>query len=470
MKGSGPAGGFWRISEESLQKSREWEEKYGSTVGKFDPVVFNRDWYFDGVDKYGIRIYDPAEAMIKKVAFTQNHNLSLNGKSKNTTYNASFGYFGQEGMMKPAPQDDYTRYTANLNISSKVSDHITIRGGTLFSDRTKRYPNSATGFGADPWLYLYRWSRYFPTGVTELGEEIRDPYWDTKNAHTAILGNKYTNLNFGTTIDINKNWQIIADYTYDIRQEIRKSSRPTFSGAWHWYAPVAWTDDDGNRVYVDDAGNVTESGGVAAWRFPVSEYIGKVDTYIYQFTQREERHTVNAYSTYNLNLKNSHDLKFMLGTNIVANKWNNHFSRAYELTNMDNPQFAFTSGRQETGGDANWDSQLGYFGRVNYAFANKYLLEANLRYDAASKFPAFLRWQWYPSFSGGWVLSDENFMKSTKNILSFAKFRASWGSIGDQSISNGLYISSLGKIEKNSWLDGTGNPFFQLGTPKPCFR
>jgi hypothetical protein len=50
----------------------------------------------------------------------------------------------------------------------------------MYSDATKKYPNSATGFTADPWLYLYRWSRLFPTGVLENGEEVRDPYFDTK--------------------------------------------------------------------------------------------------------------------------------------------------------------------------------------------------------------------------------------------------------------------------------------------------
>jgi len=56
----------------------------------------------------------------------------------------------------------------------------------MYSDATKKYPNSATGFSADPWLYLYRWSRLFPTGAMENGEEVRDPYFDTKNAHTAV--------------------------------------------------------------------------------------------------------------------------------------------------------------------------------------------------------------------------------------------------------------------------------------------
>ncbi len=466
MKQSGPAGGFWRINDESLAKAREWQEKYGNTIEWNDPVVYGRDWIFDGTDKYGYRIYDPVTAMVKENALTQNHNISVNGKSGGTRYNASFGYLGQEGMMKPAKYDDFTRYTANLGISTQVTNAVTVRGGILYSDRTKRYANSVTGFGADPWLYLYRWSRLFPTGVLENGEQMRDPYWDTKNAHTATLGQKYTNLNFGTTINFTKNWNLVADYTFDTRGEMLNSGVPAITSREPWYSPIAWNDENGNRIYVDDEGKKTETGGIPAYQFPLVNYITKAQSNVYRSTLTAQRHTVNAYSTYNLNIKSDHQLKFMLGTNMVAGKWNSHYSRRTELINNDNPQFPYGVGTETSGGDANWDGLVGYFGRINYAFNNKYLLEGNLRYDGTSKFPEYLKWKWYPSFSAGWVLSNENFMEGLNPVVSYAKFRGSWGSIGDQSVSNSLYMPVM-DIGKNSWLNGAGNQFFYLGAPDP---
>ena len=92
---AGPAGGFWRVNRESLERVREWQQKYGGIIGDHDPVVYGRDWYFDGTDKFGLRIYDPASVMIKDNAFSHLHNLGLNGKSGNTTYNLSAGYLGQ---------------------------------------------------------------------------------------------------------------------------------------------------------------------------------------------------------------------------------------------------------------------------------------------------------------------------------------------------------------------------------------
>lgn len=465
MKASGPAGGFWRLDDESMEGIREWQDKYGSSVKWNDPVVYGRDWFFDGTDKYGLRIYDPVEAMVDQTTFNQQHNLSMNGRSNNTQFNASFGFLDQNGMMKPAEHDDFKRLTGNLSVSTRVNDFISVRGRVLYSDRTKRYPNSLTGFGADPWLYLYRWSRLFPTGAMEHGEELRDPYFDTKNAHTASLENKYTNLNFGTTIDLSENWNVIADYTYDIRHTGENTSLPTITAREPWYTPVAWNDEDGNRIYVDEDGNITESGGMPGYRFPLVNYITKEQSNIYKSSQEAQRHTVNAYTTYNLDV-NRNAFKFTAGTNVVSNKWESHWSRKTELINEENPQFNFAVGNETVGGGANWDSQVGFFGRINYSFADKYLLEGNLRYDATSKFPSHLRWRWYPSFSAGWVLTNEDFMSGLDDIISHAKLRGSWGSIGDQSVSNSLYLSTL-NITKNSWLSSSGDQFFQMGTPNP---
>ncbi len=466
MKQPGPAGGFWRVSRESFERIKQWQAEYGDVVGPYDPVVFNRDWYFDGNDKFGLRLYDPAGVMVKDRAFSQIHNLSLAGRRGNTNYNLSAGFTGQEGMMRPAPHDDFRRFTSSLSVSTRVTDFLSVRGTAMYSDATKRYPFSATGFGADPWLYLYRWSRLFPTGVQELGERIRDPYTDTQDAHTAYDQNRFTNLSIGTTVDFTSNWDLQADYTFSSRFNSDRWSLPTFEGGLHWYAPVAWLDEAGNRVYVDEQGNITESGGVPGYRFPMTEYVGSDQSYYHQASLGSARHTVNAFSTYSLNLDDKHDIKLMVGTNIVAYRWNNHWSRRGDLINRDNPQFGFTVGTPTVGGDAYWDSQAGFFGRANYSFMDKYLLEASLRYDGTSIFPQHLRWQWYPSISGGWVVSQEQFMQSLNPVLSFAKLRASWGSIGDQSVPNNLYIPRMG-FSQNNWLAPNGDRYFQLGTPPP---
>ena len=89
--------------------------------------------------------------------------------------------------------------------------------------------------------------------------------------------------------------------------------------------------------------------------------------------------------------------------------------------NLSNPQFKTATGDQFVDGNTNWDAQLGFFGRINYAFGNRYFIEANIRRDGSSKFPTHLRWQTFPSFSGGWIFTNEKFMKRIEPVLSFGK-------------------------------------------------
>lgn len=84
-----------------------------------------------------------------------------------------------------------------------------------------------------------------------------------------------------------------------------------------------------------------------------------------------------------------------------------------------------------------------WFGRFSYNYAGKYILQGNLRYDASSRFAKDYRWGSFPSFSGGWVLSEESFLKDVTPI-SFLKLRASWGTLGNERIGNYPYQSTIG--------------------------
>ncbi|RYG10451.1 MAG: SusC/RagA family TonB-linked outer membrane protein, partial [Chitinophagaceae bacterium] len=205
-----------------------------------------------------------------------------------------------------------------------------------------------------------------------------------------------------------------------------------------------------------------------AYRFPLTDHTVKADTYFSETNFRSARNTVNVTSNYKLSLDN-HNFKFLVGTNIVSYDFSSQYSTRGNLLNNDNPQYNFAVGTETSGGAANWDSQAGFFGRVNYDYKGKYLFEGTLRRDATSKFPSHLRWRTYPGVSAGWVITNESFMKAVEPILSFAKLRASWGNIGDQSVANSLYIPTMG-ISKNTWLNSSGLPAFQLGTPLPVSR
>ncbi|MBB4035262.1 TonB-linked SusC/RagA family outer membrane protein [Dysgonomonas hofstadii] len=460
---TGATGNMWKMTAESIQKSREWVEKYGKTVKAGDPVVYGRDWYMDELgNKLGIRTYNAVDALVKEWTPTQTHNLSVNGKSGKVSYNLGLGLLDQSGMTKPAKTDDFRRYNVTLSLSSEINKYLTIRGGAMYSDRVKRYPSTGSTT-SDPWLYAYRWGSLMPVGVQDQhGNNLRNPAYELEASTTSRLRNVYTNVNLGATVNFTKNWNLEFDYTYYTQEDATDASIPKFTAGDAWYSPVLWKDADGNQVYVDDEGNVTTDGGMPAYMFNTITFpasgspTDRQTSYISRNSLRKNSHNFNVYSTYNLKIGDPHAFKFMAGMNRVTNDWRSHYAEKLDLMDYENPQFNFATGTQKVSSTANWNGQLGFFGRVNYAFDSKYLLEANLRYDGTSVFPEHLRWRWFPSFSGGWIMSSEKFMKPIESVLSFAKIRTSWGSIGDQSVSNSLYVPTLATVEKTTWLGSDG--------------
>ena len=457
-----PAGGFWRISPESLEKAIEWQKMYGGKVKWSDPVVYGRDWYYDGKDKYGYRLYDGAKAMIKNWTPTMTHNLSVNGRSGKTSYHIGLGYLDQSGMSRTAKEDDFKRYNASVSVTSEINKYVTVRASSIYSDRNKRYP----GIGnttADPWLYLYRWSPLMPMGVMENGHPLKEPAYEMAAANTDNQQNKYYNVNLGLTLNLLENWDIKFDYTYDRQSTETNSSVMQYEAGATWYAPTAWIEN-GNQVYVNEYGEIVDTGGMPAYCFPVEKYYnssGPSASQVGNSRRAVDNNTINAYTTYSLKLgsKKQHAFKIMAGMNRVTNKWSSYNGRKTGLIDLSNPQFPLASGDQFIDGNRNWEAQLGFFGRLNYSFKDRYFVE-----DGSSKFPKDLQWKWFPSFSAGWVFTNEQFMESLNNVLSFGKFRASWGSIGDQSVSNTLYKSVLSDGQ-SSWLDGNGNKTATFGTP-----
>ncbi|ACU06330.1 MULTISPECIES: SusC/RagA family TonB-linked outer membrane protein [Pedobacter] len=465
-----PTGAFYYVDRASYQKAVEWQNKYGGTIGSNDPTVFGRDWYVQGPDnqKMGVRTYNPYDLMVKEWAPTQQHNLSIGGTTGKTSYNIGLAALNQSGMMKPAKSDKFTRYNGSVKVSSELNDYVTVRGGAIFSQRNKEYAYITNSTTADPWLYLYRWGPLYPFGNDENGDPIRSPASEAAAANTANILQTYFNANAGATVNITKNWKVDFDYTYSRQDTAWRRPGTRYTARNSWVAPRARVDASGQPVYVNSEGQVVSSttpGAIRAFDLLKETYTasGSNPDHMYRFVGNWYSHTINAFTTYNLKLKEDHDFKFILGLNRVAVTNESQFTQITNLTDISNPQFNFAAGTTTGGGNLYKEAQLGYFGRVNYAFKNKYLLEANLRYDGTSKFPRDLWWRWFPSFSAGWVASEEQFMEWAKPSLSMLKVRGSWGSIGDQTVSPGLYISQMPNGLSNWISGGIRAPF--VGTP-----
>ncbi len=466
-----PIGAFYYLDRNAYNKAVEWQKLYGGKIGPNDPTVFGRDWYVQGASnaKMGIRTYDPYDYMIKEWAPTQQHDISVGQTLGKTTYNIGLGYLDQSGMTKPAKKDQFTRYNASLKISSEINKYITVRGGAILSRRNKEYPYS-TGLGnADPWLYLYRWSPAYPFGNDENGDPIRSPVSEVAAANTGSMLNNYNNMSLGATVNFTKDWKLEFDYTFSNQESIDLRPGTRYTARNSWVAPKQRFDENGNPVYVDSTGAVVSSsapGAMKAFDLSYGTYtaLGANPDHIRRIATNFHSSTINAYSTYNWNLNTLHNFKFMLGINRVAATTEWQDQQKNQLTDINNPEFNFAVGSPPIiFGGKGWESQLGYFGRINYAFKNKYLLEFNLRRDGSSKFPPNLWWRWFPSVSAGWVVTNEKFMES-QNVIDFLKVRGSWGSIGDQTVPNTLYMPLMAGGLSN-WIAANNSLAVSVGTP-----
>lgn len=462
------AGAFWMVTREGYEKAKLWEQRWGKVVNPHEPMLYGRDWYVDANGrKIGLRTYDPYDYMVKEWTPTQTHNVAVNGKSGTTDYNLSFGYLDQSGMMKPAKKDDFQRYNGAVRVGTDVTKWLRIYAGAMYSKRLKRYAYATSSTTADPWLYLYRWGPTYPM-TTEDGDPIRSPASEVAQANTAYQETNYTSLNGGFNITPKEHWKINFDFTHANQEFINNTPGTRYTARNSWVSPAEKYAPNGARIYVDDTGQMVPAsapGAMPAWQLRYETYTaaGSNPDHIYRYASNSQWNTITLNTTYDLDIANDHKFKFMVGINRVGYKISSNWSQKAELIDITNPQFDLATGLQTSGGGANWESQLGFFGRLNYNYKEKYLLEANIRYDGTSKFPTSLKWRWFPSFSAGWRINEEPWMEWAKPVLSALKLRGSWGSIGDQTVSNSLYIPRMSGSQ-STWVIGTAR-LYQFGTP-----
>ncbi len=466
--GANNTGAFWKVTREGYERAKLWQQNYAGSVGAHDPMLYGRDWYVDESNrKIGLRMYDPYDYMVKEWTPTQIHNLSVSGLSGKTNYNIGFAVTDQAGLNKAAKQDDFQRYNGSIQLGTEVNKWLKINTGAIFSKRIKNYPYATSSTTADPWLYLYRWAATYPM-TTEDGDPIRSPASEVAAANTAFQETNYTSVNGGFTIAPTKNWTIKFDYTHANQEFINKNPGTRFTARNSWTGAIPKLNENGDRIYVNGDGQTvpsTDPNAIEAFELSYDTYTaaGTNPDHVYRFAKNEIWNTINLFSTYNLSLNEDHNFKFILGMNRFGYTMANEWAQTTQLVDYNNPQFDLATGVQTSGGDEEWDSQLGFFGRVNYNFKEKYLLEANLRTDGSSRFPTNLRWKQFPSFSAGWRLNTEPFMDWSRNFLDELKLRASWGSIGHQDVPNDLYVPTMSGAF-NNWIVNNAKAY-QFGTP-----
>lgn len=190
-------------------------------------------------------------------------------------------------------------------------------------------------------------------------------------------------------------------------------------------------------------------------------------TSVSESAERTNFFNPNVYSEYLKSFKGGHTLKAMVGFQAELNKWRKLGASRTNLITEKVPDLNTATGKDKididlNSGDLNHWATAGFFGRVNYDYKERYLLEVNLRYDGTSRFAADKRWNWFPSVSAGWNVAREEFMKPYEDVINMFKIRGSWGELGNQNTSN-LYpyiqvMKFVAADSKSNWLVNNQRP------------
>ena len=363
-----------RFSADDLQKFKDGSDPYGHP---------NTDWY----------------DLAYRNGFQHHHNVNVSGGSEKVNYMASAGFLQQGGIL---PNAERQQFNGRTNIDFKINDRFTLRTNMAYIKNDYKDPNSSFGSSAD-----------------------------------------------GSSEQIFRQLNIIApwipykneDGTYGVGQDGN---------------PIAWLDLD----QTVDRYNQNFSGTVAADYFLFDglkitlqgSYIGNTQHYKafrkfiqYNSSKKSEPNKLNEnYYLWNrtnfdalLNYDKQfgkHGIKVLAGWhtekyNYAENTMERQSFPNNELTDMN----AGTASTQKNTGYTRSLAMLSGFGRINYDYAGRYLLEANFRADASSRFAPANRWGYFPSVSAAWRISEEAFAESLKESwLNNLKIRASWGLLGNQ--------------------------------------
>ena len=347
----------------------------------------------------------------RKYTFQQSHNVSVTGGNKSTNYLVSGGYFSKNGILKYGP-DKNERYNVRINLNTELNEHINLEVLASYDGKfLKQNPYGAAGLLSRLYRVRGRQPIYNP-------EEDPNPYNGDLQVNAIDImkngGLKDTQYQSYT----GKGTLNIKDYfVKGLGLRLSASRRADYYSEQTSKRTLEWKD----RLGISNR-NTANS--------PNSYYRQKNNAY---------HDNLEALLTYNGKFgKNQIDV--LAGTSYERYRKDQFDATVKNLNSNDFFSFNAYDNEQATNTSVadnieTW-AMNSYFGRLNYNFDERYLFEANIRYDGSSRLAPGRRWHAFPSFSAAWRISQEEWFR-VEPINSF-KLRASWGQLGNGAIL-GLY-------------------------------
>lgn len=368
-----------------------------------------------------------------------NHDISISGGTKKMKYFLSGGYNQEEGMIKKNT-DKFNKMNFRSKISFDINDYVNISNNTAFFHSQYTFPNG----GGSNWYFDTSQTHglaCFPTQNPD-GTSIVSHAFNGYRVMNGLLAlrdkGKHTSGDrtddFSTTTELTvtpiKGLELKGNFTYNVNNR-RIMNR---------YVPTEYSQYPGEVEILDEPSLYMENR-------------------LKEETDYEHYLATNLYATYSGSFLQKHNYKVTAGFNYETKYMKYTSSYGYNLMSETLNDFNLIGEdsegerRMEVKGGQNEYALAGYFGRINYDYAGKYLLELSGRYDGSSRFSSKDRWGFFPSASVGWRLSEESFMAPAKSWLSNLKFRYSYGNLGNQQVGYYDYIRTV-NINTQSYLFG----------------
>jgi TonB-linked SusC/RagA family outer membrane protein len=367
-------------------------------------TVFDTDW---------------KDLVLQNSGLMQNHNIIVSGGSDKVSFLASGTYLNQQGLVV---NNSFKKYDLRINGDVNITKKIKFTTDLFYTKSTNIQPA-----GMAPTEIIQRaisLARLFPGKFGEgqygdAGQSNRiNPVGAAENSGINKAETPTLSIRFAINAELFKNFILEASYNSRASYTEAYSAR----GSYNSYNPNPATKSYiFDRVIGDSALSYTNN-----------------------------RNITNQYyvsGTYSYNLKNVHQFKLQGGFQALDNFTSSVGATRQGLADPDRPylNLATSSVQPSVSGSATDYAIAGFFGRFNYSFNQKYLLEFTGRYDGSSRFSQLLDKQWgfFPGISAGWVITKEKFMDKV-SFINFAKLRVSYGKLGNQEVgSNYPFVATL---------------------------
>ena len=360
----------------------------------------------------------------KALGFSTKHTVSVATSTDKVKVLSSFAYLHQTGLVKNMREYDRFNFRNNMDLSLSGKVTMKLDMNVIYSDKN-HHPNESTLFN------------YMNT---------RDPLILSK------FSTGYNNAFSGTSTNI-------LAYLEGQGGWYRDQGLTLVGSAALNYTPTEWLSIDAqyaprftlsnNHRFLDQVTLYIDPYGTE------SSYHGRPYNELTESYSNNFYNTVNLTATLHKNFDRVHDVKLLVGYS-----WEDMFQNSLSANrrNFAYPQYDVISAgaddetKDNGGAMYEWALQS-FFGRLNYNFKERYLLEANVRIDGSSRFTGSKQYGIFPSFSAAWRVTEEPFMQSLKKTVNELKLRGSYGTLGNQSIGSDYYPTvqtlAVGSISAN---------------------